>query len=209
MDMRIVVAVFLLVAITASGCNSMRQPLSIEDRPPELEPSEVPVYRLGAGDVVRVSVWKNPELSVTVPVRPDGYISVPLAGDVLARGQTPDAVALDTESKLTRYIRTPKVSVIVQEMSSAEYQNRIRIVGGVQSPISMPHRDGMTVIDLVLAAGGLNEFASPNAAKLYRSVDGAAREFKVYIEDILSSGLLDTNYTLVPGDVLTVPERRF
>ena len=209
MDMRSFLALLMLIAVTLTGCSTTRGPLPPEERPPEIEPSEAPVYRLGTGDVVRVSVWKNPDLSVTVPVRPDGFISVPLVGDVLAGGETPSAIAEATEQKLTRFIRTPKVSVIVQEIPSAEYQNRVRVVGGVQDPISISHRDGMTVIDLVLEAGGINEFASPNAAKLYRTVDGIARVFDVYLADILSSGLLDTNYTLVPGDVVTVPERRF
>lgn len=209
MDMRRFLAIIMVSMLTLSACGTARGPLPAEERPPELEPNSAPVYRLGTGDVVRVSVWKNPDLSVTVPVRPDGFISVPLVGDVLAGGQTPTDIADDTEQKLTRFIRTPKVSVIVQEIPSAEYQNRVRVVGGVQEPVSISHRDGMTVIDLVLAAGGVNEFASPNAAKLYRTIDGVARVFDVYLADILSSGLLDTNYPLVPGDVITVPERRF
>jgi polysaccharide export outer membrane protein len=101
------------------------------------------------------------------------------------------------------------VSVIIEEIPSAEFQNRVRVVGGVVQPKSISHRDGMTVIDLVLEAGGVNEFASPNAAKLYRTVDGIARVYDVYLSDILSEGLLDTNYQLVPGDVITIPERRF
>ncbi|MBX2883596.1 MAG: polysaccharide export protein [Granulosicoccus sp.] len=209
MSTRCFLTVFLLTVATLSGCGTSGGIVAPEDRPPEIQPGEKPAYRLGTGDVVRVSVWKNPELSVTVPVRPDGFISVPLVGDVLAGGETPEAIADDTERKLTRFIRTPQVSVIVQEIPSAEYQNRVRVVGGVLDPVSLSHRDGMTVIDLVLAAGGLNEFASPNATKLYRTVDGVAREFDIYLTDILSSGLLDTNYTLVPGDVVAVPERRF
>lgn len=209
MDTRCFLTALLAIVIALAGCSTTRAPLTAEERPPEVEVSTAPAYRLGTGDVVRVSVWKNPDLSVIVPVRPDGYISVPLVGDVLAGGQTPSAIALETERKLTRYIRTPKVSVIVQEIPSAEYQNRVRVVGGVQDPISISHRDGMTVIDLVLAAGGINEFASPNSAKLYRTVEGVAKVYDVYLADILSSGVLDTNYTLVPGDVVTVPERRF
>ncbi|MFK7862020.1 MAG: XrtA/PEP-CTERM system exopolysaccharide export protein [Granulosicoccus sp.] len=172
-------------------------------------PVDAPVFRLGSGDVVNVNVWKNPDLSVTVPVRPDGYISVPLVGDIRAGGRTPAEIVADTERRLTRYIRTPKVSVIVQEIPSAEFQNRVRVVGGVAEPKSIQHRDGMTVIDLILEAGGINEFASPNSARLYRSVDGVPREFDIYLDDIMSSGMLDTNYDLVPGDVITIPERRF
>lgn len=209
METRRFLSALAALAFLMVGCETTRGPVPEDQRPPVVEPGDAPVYRLGTGDVVRVSVWKNPELSVTVPVRPDGFISVPLVGDVLAGGQTPAAIAFDTETKLRRYIRTPKVSVIVQEIPSAEFQNRVRVVGGVQAPISISHRDGMTVIDLVLAAGGINEFAAPNSAKLYRTVDGVARVFDVYLADILSNGLLDTNYTLAPGDVITIPERRF
>ena len=206
-DTRFAVSVFLALALTA--CGGTRGPLSEEERPPQSSSTGVPEFRLGSGDVVSVNVWKNPDLSVTVPVRPDGFISVPLVGDVLAGGQTPGEIAADTEQKLTQFIRTPKVSIIIQEIPSAEFQNRVRVVGGVTEPKSIQHRDGMTVIDLVLEAGGVNEFASPNAAKLYRTIDGEPRVFDIYLNDILSSGLLDTNYPLVPGDVITIPERRF
>ena len=207
MDTRCVVSLLLVLALTA--CSGTRGPVSEEDRPPETSRTGAPEFRLGSGDIVSVNVWKNPDLSVTVPVRPDGFISVPLVGDILAGGQTPAEIAAVTEQKLTQFIRTPKVSVIIQEIPSAEFQNRVRVVGGVTEPKSIQHRDGMTVIDLVLEAGGVNEFASPNAAKLYRTIDGEPRVFDVYLADILSSGLLDTNYQLVPGDVITIPERRF
>lgn len=207
MDTRCVVS--LLLALTLTACTGTRGPLSEDERPPEISPSGAPEFRLGSGDVVSINVWKNPDLSVTVPVRPDGFISVPLVGDILAGGQTPAQIGKVTEQKLTQYIRSPKVSVIIQEIPSAEFQNRVRVVGGVTEPKSIQHRDGMTVIDLVLEAGGINEFASPNSAKLYRTIEGVARVFDVYLEDILSSGLLDTNYQLVPGDVITIPERRF
>jgi len=199
----------LLLTITLVACSGTRGPLSEDERPPESQAKTAPAFRLGTGDVISVSVWKNPDLSVRVPVRPDGYISVPLVGDVLAGGRTPDEIATDTEIKLAQYIRTPKVSVIIEQIPSAEYQNRVRVVGGVAQPMSISHRDGMTVIDLVLEAGGVNEFASPNSAKLYRTVDEVARTYDVYLSDILTEGLLDTNYRLVPGDVITIPERRF
>lgn len=207
MDIRCVVTVFLALSLTA--CAGARGPLSDEERPPAITASSIPEFRLGSGDVVSVNVWKNPDLSVTVPVRPDGFISVPLVGDILAGGQTPAEIAKQTEQQLAQYIRTPKVSVIIQEIPSAEFQNRVRVVGGVAEPKSIQHRDGMTVIDLVLEAGGVNEFASPNSAKLYRKIEGVNREFDIYLNDILSSGLLDTNYQLIPGDVITIPERRF
>ena len=207
MDTRFIVTLFL--ALSLFGCASSRGPLMEDERPPQATTDSAPKFRLGSGDILSVNVWKNPDLSVTVPVRPDGYISVPLVGDVLAGGQTPVQIATETEKKLAQYIRTPKVSVIIQEIPSAEFQNRVRVVGGVAEPKSIQHRDGMTVIDLVLEAGGVNEFAAPNAARLYRTVDGVARAFDVYLADVLTKGVLDTNYELVPGDVITIPERRF
>ena len=203
-------ASLILLSAVLAGCAGGGGGFLAEDqRPPPIESSAVPEYRLGAGDVVTVNVWKNPDLSVQVPVRPDGYISVPLVGDVLAGRRTPAEIAADTEQKLQRFIRTPKVSIIVTELNSAEFQNRVRVVGGVAEPKSISHRDGMTVIDLVLEAGGVNEFASPDDARLYRTVDGATRAYPVFLDSILKDGIVDTNYPLVPGDVISIPERRF
>lgn len=199
----------LFLTIALSACSGTRGHLSEDERPPEPQVSAKPKFRLGTGDVISVNVWKNPDLSVRVPVRPDGFVSVPLVGDVLAGGRTPEEIAADTEQMLTQYIRTPKVSVIIEQIPSAEFQNRVRVVGGVVQPKSISHRDGMTILDLVLEAGGVNVFASPNSTKLYRTVDGVARVYDVYLEDILSKGLLETNYPMIPGDVLTIPERRF
>lgn len=201
--------IVFLCSLLLAACASSRGQLSEEDRPPELTTSAVPEYRLGPSDVVAVNVWKNPDLSVRVPVRPDGYISVPLVGDVLAGGRTPSEISADTEDKLKRFIRTPKVSIIVEELNSAEFQNRVRVVGGVAAPKSISHRDGMTVIDLVLEAGGVNAFSAPDAAKLYRTIDGETKIYPVFLESILKDGVLDTNYLLAPGDVVSVPERRF
>lgn len=199
----------VLLVCTLTACGGTRGPLTEDERPPEFSRSEAPQFRLGTGDVISVSVWKNPDLSARVPVRPDGYVSLPLVGEVMAGGRTPMEIAADTEKKLTQFIRTPKVSVIIEEIPSAEFQNRVRVVGGVAEPKSISHRDGMTVIDLVLEAGGVNEFASPNNAKLYRTINGVARVFDVYLADILAKGMLETNYPLIPGDVITIPERRF
>lgn len=199
----------ILLVLVLAGCGSSGGFLEEEFRPPEPTLSASPEYRLGAGDIVSVSVWKNPDLSVRVPVRPDGYISVPLVGDVLAGKRTPDEIARDTENKLLQFIRTPKVSIIVEELNSDEFKNRVRVVGGVADPKSISHREGMTVLDLVLEAGGVNEFASPEASKLYRTIDGDTNIYPVFLESILKEGVLDTNYDLYPGDVISVPERRF
>ncbi len=199
----------LTLASILTACGGTGGQLRPEDRPPEAGAAAAPEYRLGPSDVVSVNVWKNPDLSVTVPVRPDGFISVPLVGDVLAGGRTPAEISADTEGKLLQFIRSPQVSIIVEELNSAEFQNRVRIVGGIAEPKSISHRDGMTVIDLVLEAGGVNEFSSPESARLFRTIDGQPKVFPVYLQSILQNGVLDTNYTLLPGDVISVPERRF
>jgi len=177
--------IVVLLSLALYGCGTGGGVLEEEFRPPEPDVSASPEYRLGSGDIVSVSVWKNPDLSVRVPVRPDGYISVPLVGDVLAGKRTPSQIARDTETKLLQYIRTPKVSIIVEELNSDEFKNRVRVVGGVAEPKSISHREGMTVLDLVLEAGGVNEFASPEAAKLYRTVEGDTKIYPVYLESIL------------------------
>ncbi|MAB50831.1 MULTISPECIES: XrtA/PEP-CTERM system exopolysaccharide export protein [unclassified Marinobacter] len=169
--------------------------------------NSVDEYILGATDVVRVSVWRNEDLSISVPIRPDGKISVPLVGDVQASGRTPDALANDIETKLSAYIREPQVSIVVTSMGSHEYSDRVRVTGAVQQPTSVPHRAGMTVLDMVLTSGGVTPFASPNNSVLYRAVGGEVVAIPVKLDEILSRGDISTNYKLRPGDILTIPER--
>jgi polysaccharide export outer membrane protein len=166
-------------------------------------------YRIGAEDMVQVSVWRNPELSVTVPVRPDGMISVPLIGDVQAGGKTPAEVGKAIEEKLSAYVRDPHVAVILTALKSHEFLSRVRVTGAVRLPKSMPYRQGMTVLDAVLEAGGTNEFAAANRTKLYRKVKDKTEIMDVELGAILNKGELETNVMLRPGDVVTVPERLF
>lgn len=203
-------AVLTLTIVTSlAACGGRSGRVAPENLPPEPTALTQPQYRLGEGDLVSVNVWKNPDLSVEVPVRPDGFISVPLVGDVLAGGRTPAEIAVDTETKLTQFIRAPKVTVLITSLVSSQFQNRVRVVGAVAAPRSISHRSGMTVLDLVLEAGGLSDFASPQAAKLYRRDDTGTKVYPIYLRSILENGVLDTNYSLVPGDVVSVPERRF
>ena len=167
-------------------------------------------YRIGVDDTVQVSVWRKPGLSVTVPVRPDGRISVPLIGDVMAGGRTSQEVAKSIEERLATYVRDPKVAVILTDLRSHEFISRVRVTGAVQQPVSVPYRQGMSVLDAVLAAGGTNEFAAADRTRLYRrSASGATQTLEVKLGRILKSGDLETNYPVQPGDVITVPERAF
>jgi len=166
-------------------------------------------YRIGVGDALEVNVWRNPELSVSVPVRPDGKISMPLVGDIVAAQLTATELSSNIAVSLTEYVRNPQVTVIVSNPSSSDFQRRVRITGAVNNPQSIPYREGMTVLDLVLLAGGTNEFASPNRTKLYRKINGELKVYPVYLNDLINKGKVTTNYPLQPSDIVTVPERSF
>jgi polysaccharide export outer membrane protein len=189
-----------------AGCESIPAPA---DSSVDRALANVEEYRIGADDRVQVTVWRNPELSITAPVRPDGRISVPLIGDVEAGGRTPGEVAESIKRLLAVYIREPSVAVIITELRSHEYLSRVRVTGAVRTARSVPYRQGMTVLDVVLEAGGVNDFASPNRTKLYRKLKDKMEIFEIELGDILNKGRLETNLFLRPGDVITVPERLF
>jgi len=202
-------AAALVATFIVAGCGDMsRVPDPAADTAQRSASFEAN-YRIGVDDRVQIAVWRNPELSVTAPVRPDGKISVPIIGDVEAGGRTPSEVAEIIKKRLSEYIREPNVVVILTELRSHEFLSRVRVTGAVRTPRSMPHRQGMTVLDAVLEAGGVNDFASPNRSKLYRKVKDKTEVFGVDLGDILNKGRLESNYPLRPGDVITVPERLF
>lgn len=179
---------------------------------PSIDPEAhaVDTYHIGVDDMLQVSVWRNPDLSVSVPVRPDGMISVPLIGDVEAGGRTPEEVATTIEEKLSTFIRDPQVAVILTQLRSHEYLSRVRVTGAVRNPVSLPYRQGMTVLDAILAAGGVTEFAAADNTSLYhKNEQGVTKAFRIRLQDILEEGELTTNYPVQPGDVITVPERTF
>lgn len=198
-----------LAAVLLAGCTSA--PSSSQEQIKQalapLPAESVNDYVLGPTDVVRVSVWRNEDLSISVPVRPDGKISVPLVGDVQASGRSPQALAESIELALAEYIREPQVSIIVTSMGSNEFTDRVRVTGAVAQPTSVAHRDGMTVLDMVLSSGGITPFAAPNDAMLYRTHKGKVVAIPVRLDDILNEGDIATNYLLRPGDIVTVPER--
>lgn len=196
----------LTIAVVLSGCQSAGLTTPSQMEAPDL--SSLP-YKIGAGDQLQVMVWRNQELSVSVPVRPDGFISVPLVGDIKALDMTPEGLARQIEESIKSYIRTPQVTVIVTNPASSEYLHRVRITGAIRAPASLPYRKGMTVMDVVLGAGGVTEFGRGNSARLYRNFQETQEVYAVQIEDILQKGDLSTNYELFPGDVITVPERLF
>lgn len=171
--------------------------------------TSVDEYVLGPTDEIQISVWRNADLSMVVPVRPDGRVSMPLIGDIQAAGKTPEQLSNEIEIGLTGFIREPQVTVVVKSMGSHEFSDRVRVTGAVNQSISVPHRPGMTVLDMVLSAGGANPFAQLNSSMLYRSVGDRMVAIPVRLDDILSKGDVSTNYRMRPGDILTVPERNF
>lgn len=194
-------ACMILAACATGGGQASSVP------PPAYSGTGVNEFHIGVDDLLEVSVWKNPELGVKVPVRPDGKITVPLVGDIQAGGQTPEQVAKDIQTRLADYVRDPQVTVILTELRSNEYLSRVRVTGAVRQPISIPYRQGMTVLDAILAAGGTTEFAAPGRSELYRKQDGVTKSYRIELDQILDRGALDTNYPVAPGDVITVPER--
>ena len=165
-------------------------------------------YVIGPGDVLDIFVWQNPDLSQkTVPVRPDGRISTPLIANIMAAGRTPVELAQAMDKALSEYIRSPRVTVIVSQAVGALSQ--VQIIGQVVRPESIPYHEGMTVLDAVLAAGGLTPYASGNSAKIERKVNGKVVTMHVHLSNLINKGDLSQNFPLQPGDVVVVPESIF
>jgi polysaccharide export outer membrane protein len=165
-------------------------------------------YRIGPGDNLQVFVWNRPELSVTVPVRPDGFISTPLAENVQASGKTPSELARDMEKVLAEYVRSPSVNIIVTGFVGA-IGDQIRVVGQATRPQALPYRSGMTLLDVMIAVGGLGEFAAGNRAKLVRRTGDKQVEIKLRLNDLVNDGDIRANLRVQPGDVIIIPESRF
>ena len=166
-----------------------------------------PDYRVGPGDSLHIFVFENDQLSVTVPVRPDGKISTPLVEDMVAVGKTPSQLARDIEGALAKYVKTPKVNVEV--ITALSVYSQVKVIGQVKDPQAMPYHEGMTVLEALLTAKGMTQFAAGNRARISRMVNGKQQDIKVKLDALVNSGDLTQNVTLQPGDVLVVPETRF
>ena len=176
----------------------------------EVSPSVlVKSYKIAVGDQVKINVWKNSELSLSEPVRPDGKISVPLIGDVMAAGSTPEELSTKIERKLANYIKAPNVTIILTKLQGHEFLSRIRVTGSVANNVSMAYHQGMTVLDAVLEAGSVDLYADANNTKVHRRTKQGSVSYDVRLKDIMEEGDLTTNITLMPGDIVTVPERSF
>jgi polysaccharide export outer membrane protein len=165
-------------------------------------------YKIGPGDSVEIFVWRYPEVSTTVPVRPDGFITAPLLEDIPAAGKTPTELARDLEEQLSVYLRDPLVTVIVQGFVGV-FPDQIRIMGEASSNLSLPYRDGMTLLDLMIQVGGVSEFAAGNRAVLVRFEDGERKQYGLRLDDLVRDADLSANTDLRPGDIVIIPQSWF
>jgi polysaccharide biosynthesis/export protein len=164
-------------------------------------------YVIGAGDNLNIIVWRNPELSLSVPVRPDGKVSAPLVDELVAQGKTSSEVARDIEKKLSTYVRDPVVTVIVTSFVGP-YSEQIRVVGEAAKPQFLPFKQKMTLLDVMIAVGGLTDFADGNGATILRSSDGN-KQYSVRLKDLIKRGDISANVEMRPGDILIIPQSFF
>jgi polysaccharide export outer membrane protein len=179
--------------------------------PVHADPAPAPAteYRIGPGDQLNVFVFNQPDLSVSVQVRPDGKVSTPLVENMLAVGKTPSQLGRDMEKVLAEYVRTPQVNIIVTSFVGT-YSDQVRVVGeGVVTPRALPYRNGMHLVDVMIQIGAPGQFAALNRARILRTENGKQTEIKVRLGDLINKGDTRQNIAMMPGDVLVIPQSRF
>lgn len=193
----------LLVAATVAGCASHRT------LPPAPAQAAAPdyTYIIGAGDTLNIIVWRNPELSMAVPVRPDGKVAAPLVEEIVAQGKTSTELARDIEKQLGKYVRDPVVTVLVTSFVGP-YSEQIRVVGEAARPQFLNFKKNMTLLDVMIAVGGLTDFADGNAASILRTGDGG-KQYAVRLKDLIKRGDVSANVEMRPGDILVIPQGLF
>jgi polysaccharide biosynthesis/export protein len=197
-------AVTAAVALFVTGCGGA-PPL-----PPAPPAASLPSaeYRIGPGDTLNIFVWRNPELTLTVPVRPDGRLSIPLVEDVVAIGKTPTFLAREFEQRLAKYIKEPLVTVIVESFVGP-IPEQIRVIGEAAQPRALPYRADMTVLDAMIAVGGLTRYAAGNDSVIIRTAQGEQNTYSVHLSSLIRDGEIENNVALRPGDILIIPQRLF
>lgn len=199
---RSILAATALAGLTGlAGCASR-----LAAAPPDDDPGGD--YLIGAGDSVNIIVWRNPEVSLSVTVRPDGKISTPLVEDLPASGRTSSQLARDIEQALSKFILQPVVTVIVTSFTGP-YDQQIRVIGAAAKPQALAYRRGMSLMDVLIAVGGITDFAAGNKASIIRSKDGQQSKLRVRLDDLLKDGDISANVAMRPGDVLLIPESFF
>jgi polysaccharide export outer membrane protein len=192
----------LVVGVLLAGCATTHYPPA----PATLESADYN-YHIGPSDVVNVIVWRNPELSMSVPVRPDGHITTPLIDDLDALGKTPTELERDMEKALAKYIRDPVVTVVVTSFTGPA-KEQVRVIGEAAKPQTLAYRKDMTVLDVMIAAGGLTDFADGNSARIFRVADGG-KLYSVRLRDLIKRGDISANVEMRPGDILIIPQSWF
>lgn len=196
----------VMLLLLQGACSSSSTPTATARATTPATPAD---YILGPGDSLDVFVWGNPDVSVkSVPIRPDGKLTTPLAEDVVAAGKTPSQLAREIEKILAKYIKDPLVTVTVVSFVGG-YNEQVRVVGAASEPKALPYREGMTVLDLMIAVGGLTEYADGNAAILIHGAENSTHKQKVRLDDLLRKGDISANVRLSPGDTLVIPESWF
>jgi polysaccharide export outer membrane protein len=197
--------VSLLCAVIPLAANA--QPATDIGRPAAV--SEAADYLIGPGDTLQIFVWKNPDLSVEAPVRPDGRITTPLVQDIQAQGRRPTELAANLQTALSNYIQDPVVTVVVKGFAAPGNSAAVRVIGAAVTPKTVPYRAGLTALDVLIDVGGLTMFANGNGAKLMRRENGAYQSYPLRLKDLVRSGDLKANVNLMPGDIIRIPERMF
>ncbi len=196
-----------LAPAPASAQASAPTPAATADAP--AEPGSGAQYVIGAGDMLGISVYRAPELSVpSIPVRPDGRISMPLIPDIVASGKTPTQLGKELEERLKEYVKDPIVTVMVSNFIGP-YNRQVRVIGAATEPMAIPYRDHMTVLDVMISTKGLTKFAAGNRAVIVRTVGDKKETIKVRLNDLLKEGDIEQNVEMVPGDTLIIPESWF
>lgn len=195
-------AIMVLLCSLLSGCATGDFPAA-----PAMAADAEYNYVIGPGDNINIVVWRNPELSMSVPVRPDGKITTPLVEDLPAIGKDATTLARDIEKALEKYIREPVVTVIVTGFVGP-YSEQIRVVGEASEPMVLPYRQKMTLLDVMIAVGGVTEFADGNRATILRTAEGN-KQYSVRLSDLLEDGDVSANAEMRPGDVLIIPQSWF
>jgi polysaccharide export outer membrane protein len=165
-------------------------------------------YLIGAGDQLSIFVWRNPELSTTVSVRPDGRVSIPLVEDVVAVGKTPTALGREFEERLKQYVKDPIVTIIPSTFVGP-FTQQVRVIGEAASPKAIPYRTGLTVLDVMIAVGGLTKFAAGDRSEIVRIVDGGEKSYRVHLTSLIRDGDVTENVYMAPGDILIIPQSYF
>jgi polysaccharide export outer membrane protein len=176
---------------------------------PVAQPADNTSYIIATGDELQIHVWKNEDLSTTAPVRPDGKITAPLVQEIQAQGKTPIELQADLTVALSKYILNPMVTVVVKTFSAPGSEAAIRVIGSAVEPKTIPYRKGITALDVMIQLGGLPVYASGNNASMLRTENGAVRTMPLKLNDLMKKGDLKANMTLMPGDVIRIPERFF